>query len=121
MCLPAPGATVAASNLTRRSGAKGGNQAIAAARHGARVSMVGCGGADEEGRAYRRRLRDEGIETTGLSTTDKALTGTALIAVDHSAENLIVVAPGANGHLTAAAVRAKRSRITTAATLLLQF
>jgi ribokinase len=121
MRLPAPGETVSASNLIRRFGGKGANQAIAAARHGARVSMVGCVGADDEGRAYRRRLRDEGIETTGLSTTDKALTGTALIAVDHSAENLIIVAPGANGHLTAAATRAQRSRITSADILLLQF
>src|SRR5215472_7121004 len=78
--LPAPGETVAASNLIKRFGGKGANQAIAAARQGARVSMVGCVGADDEGRAYRRRLHAEGVHTRGVSTTRKALTGTALIA-----------------------------------------
>jgi ribokinase len=119
--LPLPGETVAASNLIRRFGGKGANQAIAAARQGARVAMIGCVGADDAGRAYRRRLREEGIETGGLSSTSRALTGTALIAVDDSAENLIVVGSGANGQLTPKAVLAQRRQLTTADALLLQF
>lgn len=119
--LPAPGETVGASVLIRRFGGKGANQAIAAARQGARVNMVGCVGLDDEGRAYWRRLRDEGIKTSGLSLARGALTGSALIAVDASAENMIVVAPGANGRLTARAVRAQRRRIAAADFLLLQF
>lgn len=119
--LPGPGETVAASSLIRRFGGKGANQAIAAARQGARVSMVGCVGADDQGHAYRQHLRDEGIDTGGLSTSSQALTGTALIAVDQAAENLIVVAPGANGSLTPTAVRAQRSRIAAADVILLQF
>jgi ribokinase len=119
--LPAAGETVQASNLIRRFGGKGANQAVAAARQGARVSMVGCVGADDEGRAYRKRLSAEGIDTHGLFTTDKALTGTALIAVDDSGENQIVVAAGANGHLTSATVRAQRGVIKTSDILLLQF
>jgi ribokinase len=119
--LPAAGETVPASTLVRQFGGKGANQAVAAARQAARVSMVGCVGADETGRAYRRRLRAEGINTHGLFTTGKVLTGSALIAVDDSAENLIIVVPGANGQLTASAIRSQRSRITRADILLLQF
>ena len=118
--LPAAGETVAATGLVRRFGGKGANQAVAAARQGARVSMIGCVGADDEGRAYCRRLRAEGIDTAGISATQKALTGTALIAVDQAAENTIIVAAGANGELKPAAIRAQRKRIASADILLLQ-
>ena len=118
--LPAAGETVAATGLVRRFGGKGANQAVAAARQGARVSMIGCVGADDEGRAYCQRLRAEGIDTTGVSATRKALTGTALIAVDQAAENTIIVAAGANGELKPAAIRAQRKRIASADILLLQ-
>src|SRR5216117_3667546 len=80
--LPVAGQTVAATNFIRRFGGKGANQAVAAARQGAAVSLIGCVGDDAEGRAYRQRLRAEGLVTTGISTTSQALTGTALIAVD---------------------------------------
>ena len=118
--LPAAGETVAATGLVRRFGGKGANQAVAAARQGARVSMIGCVGADDEGRAYCRRLRAEGIDTAGISATQKALTGTALIAVDQAAENTTIVAAGANGELKPAAIRAQRKRIASADILLLQ-
>lgn len=119
--LPGPGETVAASDLIQRFGGKGANQALAAARQGARVSMIGCVGMDDNGRAYRRRLEAAGINVRGLSTTARALTGTALIAVDRSAENLIIVAPGANGQLKPAAVRKLSSIIRQGSTVLLQF
>ncbi len=80
--LPAAGETVAATGLVRRFGGKGANQAVAAARQGARVSMIGCVGRDDVGRAYCQRLRVEGINASGVATTSRALTGTALIAVD---------------------------------------
>jgi ribokinase len=104
----------------RRFGGKGANQALAAARQGAQVSLIGCVGADEAGRAYRRRLREEGINAAGISTTARALTGTALIAVDPAGENVIVVAPGANAALKASAVRAWRPLIEAAQMVLLQ-
>ncbi len=119
--LPAAGETVAATGLVQRFGGKGANQAVAAARQGAQVSMIGCVGADDAGRAYCERLRADRIETAGISATHKALTGTALIAVDQAAENLIIVAAGANGELKPAALRAQRKRITSADILLLQF
>jgi ribokinase len=119
--LPVPGETVPATGLIRRFGGKGANQAVAAARQGARVSMIGCVGADDAGRAYRQRLREEGIDAIGVTATRRALTGTALIAVDKAAENSIIVAAGANGELKVAAIRAQRDRITSADLLLLQF
>ena len=118
--LPAAGETVPATGLVRRFGGKGANQAIAAARQGARVGMIGCVGADDAGRAYRQRLRAEGIDFTGVTATDRSLTGTALIAVDKAAENNIIVAAGANGELKPAAIRAQRRRIGAADILLLQ-
>jgi ribokinase len=114
--LPKPGQTVAGSQLIRRFGGKGANQAMAAARQGVKVSMVGCVGADDDGRAYLQRLRAAGIDSRGVSTTTRALTGAALIAVDAHAENMIIVAPGANGELKPASLPS----VTNADILLLQ-
>jgi ribokinase len=119
--LPAPGETVAASGLIRRFGGKGANQAVAAARQGARVNLIGCLGEDDDGRAYLRRLRAEGIGTRGISRTTKASTGTALIAVDGKAENTIIVASGANGYLGTRAIEALQPLVTRASAILLQF
>jgi ribokinase len=119
--LPLAGETVPASQLIRRFGGKGANQAIAAARQGARVSMIGFVGAEDAGHAYRERLIAEGINTQGLALTTKALTGTALIAVDRVAENTIIVGAGANGLLGTANIRERRSLIESAAVLLIQF
>jgi ribokinase len=118
--LPAAGETVAATGLVQWFGGKGANQAVAAARQGARVGMIGCVGADDAGRAYCQRLRAEGIDVTGITVSKRALTGTALIAVDKAAENSIIVAAGANGELKRAAIRAQRRRIGSADILLLQ-
>ena len=118
--LPAAGETVPATGLVRRFGGKGANQTVAAARQGARVGMIGCVGADDAGRAYRQRLRAESIDVTGITATDRALTGTALIAVDEAAENSIIVAAGANGELKPAAIRTQRQQIASADILLLQ-
>lgn len=118
--LPGAGETVAARGLVLRFGGKGANQAVAAARQGAKVSMVGCVGTDDAGRAYCRRLRAEGINASGVGATSRALTGTALIAVDRAAENTIIVAAAANGELKPAAIRAQQKRIAAADILLLQ-
>jgi ribokinase len=120
-CLPAPGQTIAAASLIRRFGGKGANQAVAAARQGATVSMVGCVGDDDDGRAYVRRLRAESVDVTGVTRTTQARTGTALIAVDRQAENMIIVAAGANGQMTADTILAQRRTIGRASAVLLQF
>jgi len=119
--LPVPGQTITAGRLVRRFGGKGANQAVAAARQGARVSLIGSIGDDENGKSYLKRLRQEGIDAGGVVTKARSLTGTALIAVERSAENVIIVAPEANGRLTAVDVRAQAGRISRADVLLLQW
>lgn len=93
--LPAPGETVAGHDLATLPGGKGANQAMAAARMGARVAMVGAVGADGFGTTLRAGLAAEGIDTTYLATAG-APTGTALILVADDGTNSIVVVPGAN-------------------------
>lgn len=92
---PAPGETVSGGILSRQPGGKGANQAAAAARLGARVRLIGAVGADDAGDEMRRHLGAVGVDVTGVQRTAEA-TGTALIVVDDSGENSIVVCPGAN-------------------------
>ena len=116
--LPAPGETVLASGVATAPGGKGGNQAIAAARAGADVQFVGAVGADAAGAGLRRHLMDNGVGIDGLEELPVP-SGNAVIMVDSAGENLIVVAPGANGHLTLASAAA-RSVIADCDVLLLQ-
>ncbi len=95
---PSPGETLLGSDYVRNFGGKGANQAVAAARLGAVVRMVGCVGEDADGEAQRRTLRDEGIDTLGVTSVGGA-SGAAFITVDPSGQNAIVVAPGANARL----------------------
>jgi ribokinase len=119
--LPRAGETVLGTALTERFGGKGANQAVAAARQGARVSLIGRVGADDLGRRYRAHLRREGIDATAVRETARTPTGVALIAVDIHAENSIIVVPGANGSLSPADVRAHGDRIAAAHALLVQW
>ena len=97
--LPKPGETVLAGALRSSPGGKGGNQAVAAARAGAAVTMVAAVGDDDAGALLRGHLRDNGIGLDGLVTLPVP-SGRAAIIVGEDAENMIVVAPGANAHLT---------------------
>jgi ribokinase len=108
--LPVPGQTVTGGDVARYPGGKGGNQATAAARLGAAVAFVGAVGADDMGIQARSALEAEGIDITGLVETDRP-TGVALIVVDPRAENLVVVAPGANGEVRAPHVTAGLRRL----------
>jgi ribokinase len=119
--LPSPGQTIAASKLIRRFGGKGANQAIAAARQGAKVSLIGCVGDDPDGSDYLNRLKRESINVDGISRVPSERTGTALIAVDEYGENVIIVAAGANGALRPAAILEQKRAIEAAAAILLQF
>ena len=118
--LPAAGETVPASGLLRRFGGKGANQAVAAARQGAAVTMIGCVGDDADGAAYREHLVREGINIRAIGKIPRTPTGTALIAVDRQGQNNIVVIAGANARLTAASVRAQAAIIRRAGALLAQ-
>jgi ribokinase len=101
---PDGGETVLGHSVATASGGKGANQAVAAARAGARVAMVGCVGADAAGEALLAGLRAAGVETAGVRMLDDTSSGTALIVVDAAGENSIVVVPGANARLSAADV-----------------
>ncbi|MBV9796950.1 MAG: ribokinase [Solirubrobacterales bacterium] len=94
--LPRPGETVSDAAFERVPGGKGANQAVAAARLGARVRFVGRVGEDD---LVLSSLEREGIDTTGV-VRDQGQSGVALILVDAAGENVIVVAPGANRRLT---------------------
>lgn len=97
--LPGPGQTVLASSSHSEPGGKGGNQAVAAARAGADVQLVAAVGDDATGGALRKHLQDNGVGLDGVVSLPVP-SGTAAIMVGSSAENMIVVAPGANAHLT---------------------
>lgn len=94
--LPRPGETVTDADFERVPGGKGANQAVAAARLGARVRFVGRIGTDD---LVLRSLEREGIDTSGV-VRDDGEGGVAMILVEASGENVIVVAPGANRRLS---------------------
>jgi ribokinase len=94
--LPGPGATVLGSAARFTPGGKGANQAVAAARLGADVRMVGCVGDDEFGRQLLAALQAEQVNVDAVRVINKVPTGLAMISVDKNGENIITVAPGAN-------------------------
>ena len=93
--LPAPGQTVLTPSHTRACGGKGANQAVAAARAGASVRMVGCVGRDESGDILLEALAADGIDAQAVRGSTRP-TGLAVVVVDAAGENQIVVASGAN-------------------------
>lgn len=97
---PAAGETVADGVLQRGPGGKGANQAVAAARLGAAVRLIGAVGDDADGRGIRDQLAAVGVDASGVQTAEAA-TGTALIVVDATGENSIVVCAGANAAIDA--------------------
>ena len=119
--LPAPGETVQGRDLFTGPGGKGANQAIAAARLGAKVSLIGQVGDEPRGRELISNLRREGIDTRFITIDSKHPTGAAIIAVDDSGEKQISAALGANLTLKPAALRKAESLIARADVLLLQF
>lgn len=94
--LPAPGETVTGATLARHPGGKGANQALAAARLGAGVALIGRVGPDAMADEALALLRAGGVDLDGVAADAALPTGVALIAVDPSGENQIVVAAGAN-------------------------
>ncbi|MFJ8826448.1 ribokinase [Streptomyces sp. NPDC102467] len=102
---PAAGETVLGSDLVVHPGGKGANQAVAAARLGARTALLARVGDDGHGTLLRESMESAGVDTSGV-LVGGAPTGVALITVDPSGDNSIVVSPGANGRLTPDDVRA---------------
>jgi ribokinase len=116
--LPRPGETVLASSASATPGGKGGNQAVAAARAGASVDLVAALGDDPAAAVLRAHLRDNGVGLEGVVTVPGP-SGAAAIVVDSRGENCIVVAPGANAHLSMASADV-RSVVAAADVVLLQ-
>ncbi|MDB3992515.1 ribokinase [Gammaproteobacteria bacterium] len=118
--LPSAGETVMGTDFFVSAGGKGGNQAVAAARLGANVTMVGNLGADALGDQAIERLKKENIDCQQVARDSEQSSGVALINVDQSGENQIVVVPGANATLSTEHVENAFSNITKGSIILLQ-
>jgi ribokinase len=109
--LPRPGVTVTGGTFARHGGGKGANQAVAAARAGADVAMVGAVGADDLGAEALDELAAEGIDVSAVQRLEGVSTGVAAIVVDEAGENQIAVASGANAALDEEVVTAAVGRL----------
>ena len=118
--LPGPGETLLGGTFFTASGGKGANQAVAAARAGARVTFVARVGNDDFGRKAVDGFRQEGIDASYILFDPDQPSGVALIMVDARGENAIAVAPGANGVLSPVQVEAAAPAFDRASLCLLQ-
>ena len=118
---PAPGETLLGGALATHPGGKGANQAVAAARLGAEVAMVGCVGRDAYGAELRAVLQREGVDVAHVLSRGGEATGVGVITVcTATGENAIVVASGTNRAMTARDVEAARETIEESDALILQ-
>jgi ribokinase len=118
--LPKPGETLLGHSFFTGFGGKGANQAVMAARMGARVTMVGRVGRDVFAEQLLQNFRDQGVDTTHVTQDGERGTGVAAIVVDDAGQNCILVIPGANMVLTPEHVRAAAGVLQSADVLLVQ-
>jgi ribokinase len=116
--MPAPGETLLADSAQRHPGGKGLNQAVASARSGAPTTLIGALGSDTFGDSLMDAMTASGVSGGLVRRTDRD-TGQAFILVDHAAENLIVVASGANATMTSL-TGPEQDAITASRVLLMQ-
>jgi len=119
--MPLPGQTVEGFEFQTAAGGKGANQAVAAARLGARVAFVGRVGADARGEEMVAALKRERVDCRYVVRDRRHATGAALIMVSKDGEKSILTAPGANRHLALADVREAARAISSTRVLLVQF
>lgn len=117
--IPRPGETLHAHARSLVPGGKGANQAVAAARLGAPVALIGAVGDDHMGEDALVLLREAGVDLTGVRTVQDA-TGIAIVSVEDTGENAILIESGANAHVDADAVRAASAVIEAADVVVLQ-
>lgn len=117
---PEGGETVIGQSFATVPGGKGANQAIACARMGASVAMVGRVGADGFGGELLRAMAADGVDASHVAQDEAAPSGVAMVMVDDAAQNRIVVAPGANFTLTPELLEAARDAIAAAGLLVMQ-
>jgi len=118
--LPQPGETVLGRHLGTYPGGKGANQAVAAARLGGQVALVGRVGNDNFGAALIENLKANAVDSSGVERDPEAATGAALIYVEDGGQNMIAVAPGANATISGADVQRAASRLTRGDVLTMQ-
>ena len=118
--VPAGGETLTGHDFSTLPGGKGANQAVACARLGGKVSMIGQVGKDGFGETLRDGLSADGIDVSGVKQTSSAGTGVAMILVEDIGQNRIVLASGANGTLSPADIDAQSAAIQGAAMLVAQ-
>ncbi len=118
--IPGPGETVLGGEFIMTQGGKGANQAVAAARLGAQVTLVARVGQDVFGTQAIASINTAGVDTSYIVRDDTAPSGVALIFVDDRGQNSIVVAPGANSRLSPADVDAARPAFEAASVVVLQ-
>lgn len=117
---PRPGETLIGSQFQTFPGGKGANQAVAAARLGARVRMIGRVGQDAFGDALLQTAREDGVDTTFIRRDPHAATGVALITLDEAGQNTIVVASGANMQVSAQDIEQAAAAFEGVSLLLMQ-
>jgi ribokinase len=118
--LPSPGETVTGNSLKEIPGGKGANQAVAAARLGGRVAMVGRVGSDDFAERLLDGLSADGINTASIHRTENVSSGVAVIGVEDSGQNSITVVPAANGLVSPDDIAGAESLFANASVLLLQ-
>lgn len=118
--LPHRGETITARALHQHLGGKGANQAVATAKLGSKVTMVGCVGNDDAGEKAISGLQEAGVDHRHVRVVPDTPTGTALITVGNQGDNTIVIVPGANEKMTPAGVKEIQEDLATAQAVLLQ-
>lgn len=118
--LPIPGETIIGGTFLMNPGGKGANQAVAAARHGGKVTFISKIGNDVFGKQSIELFNSEDINTDFIFSDSKAPSGVALIMVDSHGENCITVASGANGNLSPSDIEKTEEEIKTASFVLMQ-
>src|SRR5690606_34417802 len=118
--IPVPGETVLGGGIIMNTGGKGANQAVAIARLGGDVSFISKVGKDVFGMQASQAFEDEGIGVEGILYDNSLPTGVALITVDETGENSMVVDPGANLNLTPSEVGKYLDKISNISTILIQ-
>ncbi|QDU09441.1 ribokinase [Gimesia aquarii] len=118
--LPLPGETVIADSKVENPGGKGANQAVAAARMGASVTMIGCVGDDSFATQLLENLAEENVDTSRITRRENTASGVAVVMVEESGENAILVVPGANALVNQQEIEQARQVISDSDVLLMQ-
>ena len=119
--MPKVGETILSKSFEKIAGGKGANQAVAAKRCGNEVSMIGKIGLDDNGKALKRLLEDDEIDTSLIFEDEKNPTGMAMITVNENSDNSIIVISGSNMNINEGEIEKSREKIKNSDILISQF